>query len=246
MPYKVTNAQLKMWKAIWDIFISDEVFREYYTDYPSYVLTIDDESRITSKKGTLYIPPKTNKDPEGHFIAFEKKGDSIEIFDSSACAYQQFSNNPVLAQCIANRSRKKVLKLTNHPQDLCPGDTFCQTWSIAWLTDMRSLTDAKTQEQAITAMYTIVNTIAHSQKFIDYMLYPPNTRQFNALIKSEQVPDSIINNVYDFVLVSQKTRKEEIARIMKRTILFSACSDGKYICNLFSTHRNKTQLLLNL
>ena len=106
-----------MWKHLWDIFIADGEFRHYYTKTPSYDLVLSDKTPIRRPKGTLYIPPK-RKGGEGHFIAYEMLADKIYIFDPSAYAYQQFSKNPGLAKSISIRSKKRILKLTKHPQDL--------------------------------------------------------------------------------------------------------------------------------
>jgi uncharacterized ubiquitin-like protein YukD len=220
----VSNKQLKMWKQLWDIFISDGEFRHYYTKYKTYDLLLSDTTPIKGTYGTLYIPPK-KREKEGHFIAYQIVGDSILIFDSSAYAYQQFSNNPDLAESIRIRSGKKVVKLTDHPQDLCEGDTFCQTWSLAWLTpSLKSKVKAKSVYDAISSMYEIIHSIAMSDKFVNYMLNPENETSFNNLIKTSQkefkIPDStcIINNVHDFVQFSQYVPREYVERIMMNMI----------------------------
>jgi hypothetical protein len=216
----VSNKQINMWKQLWDIFIADGAFRHYYTNYHSYDLTMNDTTPITNTKGTLYIPPK-KREKEGHFIAYQMLGSDIHIFDPSAYAYQQFANNPDLAQSIALRSGKKVVKLTNHPQDLCQGDTFCQTWSLAWLKpNLKHLTNVRTMNNSINSIYTIVHTVSNNDKFIGYMLNPPNKTSFNKLIKKSQkefkIPDStcMINNVEEFVQFSQNITKNDIALIM--------------------------------
>lgn len=216
----ISNKQLNMWKKTWDTFISDEVFRDYFTNRPSYDLVLSNNKPITNNRGTLYIPPK-RKNGEGHFIAYEMKGPSMIIFDPSAYAYQQFSNNPALAVSLENRSGKRVIKLDKHPQDFCPGDTFCQTWSIAWLkASMRRLTDVKSMTGAINSLHRIVYTISHNQKFIAYMMNPPNRKKFNSIIrnyaKDFSIPESNsqIDNVKEFVKFSQTITKKDIARIM--------------------------------
>ena len=216
----ISNKQINMWKQLWDIFIADGEFRHYYTNYNSYDLVMNDNTPINNTKGTLYIPPKKGE-KEGHFIAYQMLGKDIHIFDPSAYAYQQFANNPGLAQSIANRSRKKVIKLTNHPQDLCEGDTFCQTWSLAWLKpNLKHLTNVKTANNSINSIYNIVHTVANNSKFSEYMLNPENKASFNRIVKQSQkdfkIPDStcIINNVENFVQFSKLISKDDIGRIM--------------------------------
>lgn len=217
-----SNKQLKMWKYLWDVFIADKVFRQFFSNVPSYDLTLNNRSPLTTNKGTLYIPPKTKRDPEGHFIAYEKVGSNIHIFDSSAYAYQQFQNNPELERLVANRSGKNVKKLNIHPQDVCPGDTFCQTWSLGWLrSNLRHLTEnVNSKNMAINSMYELIRRISHSKLFVQYMTFQKNRVPFNRIIRRAAVKFKIpvstvkIKNVRDFVLFSQKIQKEDVARIM--------------------------------
>jgi len=213
----MSKKQLNMWKELWDIFISDEAFREYYSETPSYDLTIKDTSPITHTKGTLYIPP-AKKGGEGHFIAYQMNKNTIEIFDSSAYAYQQFQNDPRLHQSIVNRSKKTMIKLNIHPQDLCIGDTFCQTWSLGWIKPkLRQFTEnVKTQKGSIHSMYNIVHTVANSHKFSEYLMY--NVNQFNKLVeqtrKKFDVKICSINNILDFINFSKNITEEQIGLIM--------------------------------
>lgn len=215
-----SNKQLNMWKHLWDVFISDVEFRKYYTNYPSYDLVLGNETPIVNSRGTLYIPPAV-PNGQGHFIAYQMNGNKIEIFDPSAYAYQEFSSNPNLQNSIGQRSGKSLVKLTNHPQDLCKGDTFCQTWSLAWLKpNLRQFTNAKNVNSAITSIYNIVSTVAKNNMFKDYMLFKPNQSSFNKIIKEAQekfkIPDStcLINNVQEFVKFSRDITRDDIERIM--------------------------------
>ena len=213
----MSKKQLNMWKELWDIFISDEAFREYYTGTPSYDLTMSDKTPIKHKKGTLYIPPK-KQNGEGHFIAYQTNQGTIEIFDSSAYAYQQFHNNPGLQKSIADRSGKTVIKLNIHPQDVCIGDTFCQTWSLGWIKPkLRQFTEnVKNQKGSINSMYNIVHTVANSHKFSEYLMY--NVNQFNKLVeqtrKKFDVKICSINNIIDFINFSKNITEEQIGLIM--------------------------------
>lgn len=217
-----SNKQLKMWKYLWDVFIADSEFRKFFSNVPSYDLKMNIHTPLHTRKGTLYIPPKTKRDPEGHFIAYEKVGNNIHIFDSSAFAYQQFQNNPELKRLVAKRSGKSVKKLKIHPQDVCPGDTFCQTWSLGWLrNNLRGLTENVTNKRsAINSMYELIRRIARSKLFVEYMMFKENRIPFNRIVRNAAVKFKVplstvkIKNVRDFVLFSQKISKEDVARIM--------------------------------
>lgn len=224
-----TNKQLKVWKHLWDIFIADSEFRKYYTNVPAYDLTMNDRSPISTNKGTLYIPPKNKRDPEGHFIAYEKIGREIHIFDPSSYAYQQFQNNPELERLVSIRSGKTIRKLKLHPQDACPGDTFCQTWSLGWLkSNLRSnvitASESKNKQKTIESLYTLIRKISRSKLFINYMTYKPNIPGFNKLIiqamKKFNLPKSTskINDVKEFIHFSQNISLSDISRIMLNEI----------------------------
>jgi len=207
----VSQKQLKMWKEVWDAVISDNEFRKYYSGTRTYDLPGTD--KISTKKGTLYIPP-IGKSHEGHFIAYEKHGQDIHVFDSSAFAYQQFNSNPALALEIAERSGKRVVKIHDHPQDLCPMDTFCQTWSLAWLTS--GVPSVGTASQASTFLYDTVTKILRSKKFREYLEH--NEAAFDKIIaaskKHFKIPDSrsLINNVHDYL--SFKPTKKDLDWIL--------------------------------
>ena len=215
---------LRLWKHIWDIFISDETFRYYYTDTPSYDLDMKKSTLntpILRNRGTLYIGPQSSRDPEGHFIAYEKNSKEIKIFDPSSLVYQQFNNNPNLAVSVAHRSKRNVVKLKQHPQDLYTGDTFCQTWTIAWLkSKLRPLTHVSSPCESVNSMFTIIKTISHSKKFTEYMLYPPNRINFNKLIKRARVQHNSreLCDVVDFVRFTKSLKEQDIARIMKNNV----------------------------
>lgn len=210
---KISNKQLNMWKELWDIFISDGEFRHYYTNSPSYDLDVANKTPITKSKGTLYIPPKTQRG-EGHFIAYQMIGDKIEIFDPSAYAYQQFQNNPALQKSISDRSKKTMVQLNLHPQDVCIGDTFCQTWSLAWLDPkLKHHTEGK---NTVSSMFEIIHTISKSKKFEEYMLH--NEKQFDKIVhesrKKFDVKICVINDTREFLDFSKKMSRDEVERIM--------------------------------
>lgn len=166
------KSHLYMWKEIWDIFVSDTPFRQFYTNKKVYDLTLEKNNTntpIKTKAGTLYIPIDKF---QGHFLAFEQNNNKIHIFDPSRYGFAQFRDIPGLQQSVINRSKKTIETISNHPQDHCPGDTFCQTWSLAWLNNkLRPLTKAKNKNESINAIYEIVRHISRSVKFVKYMLH---------------------------------------------------------------------------
>jgi hypothetical protein len=213
-----------IWKHIWDLVISEEKFREFFFHSgPSYDLTLKNTSRITAKSGTFYIPPSKNED-EGHFIAYEIIGPKIYIYDSSKYAFQQFSKNPELAKSIELRSGKKVVKLRHHPQDVCHEDTFCQTWSLAWLTpELRHISLSKTTpRKTIERMYKIIHFIIRKpafKKFIikyknDYNGWIQEARTNKNILGRGDMTNTDIKNANNFIQYSKTITERKLAEIM--------------------------------
>ena len=209
---------LHMWKHLWDVFMSDTEFRKYYTTKKVFDLTMQNTEPITGKKGTLYIPPLKKNGSEGHFLAFEITGKNIHIFDG----YAQFREILGLRESVSIRSKKIIKEFDNHPQDHCDGDTFCQTWSLAWLNNkLRLLTKAKNENESKDAIYKIVNHISHSKKFIDYMMSNEKTFDKSKLFTFARTKFKVspktckINNTKEFIEFSQKISKQDIAVIME-------------------------------
>jgi len=215
-----------LWKHIWDLVISEPKFREYFFHSgPSYDLTVNARTPILKKAGTLYIPPaRNNNEDEGHFIAYEIIGPKIYVYDSSRAAYQQFSNNPKLSRSIELRSGKKLVKLSHHPQDVCGEDTFCQTWSLAWLTpELRHLSLRKTSpRKTIERMYTIIRYISRKpafKKFImkykdDYTQWIHEARTNKSVLGHGDMSKTDIKNIKSFIDYSHTMSERKLSEIM--------------------------------
>jgi len=226
----VLNLKLRVWKKLWDFFTSDDEIREYIIGPNStYTLRLNNTSPIIAPQGSLYIPSTGG---EGHFIAYEFNGNKIRIFDSSGFAYQEFSNNPNIKNSIRIRSKRSIVNITNNPQDICPGDTFCQTWSLAWLSpNLRHLTKLKRNTHntntAINSMYTIIHTISRNRNFLEWMngnrvLYTEKIRKKIESMTAKNVGANKgvnlvckeFNNTDKFLHFTQHIPKEYVAKIM--------------------------------
>jgi hypothetical protein len=226
----VLNLKLRIWKELWDFFTSDDAIREYIIGPNStYTLRLNSTSPIIAPQGSLYIPSTGG---EGHFIAYEFNGNKIRIFDSSGYAYQEFSNNPRIKNSIRIRSNRSIININNNPQDICQGDTFCQTWSLAWLSpNLRKLTKLKktthTTASAINSMHTIIHNISRNRNFLEWMnankvLYTTKiieiikkrtTKQVGAT-KGVNLVCKEFNNTDKFLHFTQHIPKEYVAKIM--------------------------------
>jgi hypothetical protein len=178
---------------------------------------------ILKKMGTLYIPPQDNDD-EGHFIAYEIIGPKIYVYDSSRFAYEQFSKNPDLSRLIEIRSGKKLVKLHHHPQDVCKEDTFCQTWSLAWLTpELRHLSIRKTSpRRTIERMHAIIQYISRTPAFKRFIMeykddvkgWLYKARMNKKVLGHGDMSGTDIKNIKNFIDYSHKMTERKLSEIM--------------------------------
>ena len=225
-PLDVKN--LILWKHIWDLVISEEKFRAKLLTGPTFTLNKHsfNNRKITAKKGSLYIEPSgENGDDEGHFVAYELSEKSITIFDPSGYAYQQFDKT--MAKKVSAMSGKKAILLNIHPQEICTGDTFCQTWSLAWLNSkLREKTvGLQSPKDAIKSMYKIVTTIIKSPKFTGFILkhksdidsWITEARTKGKKYFNMNMTNTMIANCEDFIHFSRQVDKNDIEYIMSMT-----------------------------
>lgn len=209
---KLSN-KLACWKELWSVFIADPAFREHYTK--THDFTVGEDNKIDKPSGTICLKGNRNSG-EDHFIAFKKYIDHIEIFDPADTSgrYNSFLNDSVKNK-IMKMSNRSVRVVNWHPQ--ChDGDTFCQTWSLAWLKSSlrKYIKSVKTNQDSIINMYKICKTIARSRSFSQYMTYPPNIPDFQKLInKTCKKYKSPPMTVYDFVDMSRNITLRQIKEI---------------------------------
>ncbi len=163
--------------------MSDPEFRKYFTNTADYTVRMNSKKKIIDKAGTIRLPG-TRKSGEDHFISFVMYPERIDIFDPAdpSSRYNSFLTDRVKNK-IASLSARPVRVLNCHPQRH-DGDTFCQTWSLAWMKPSlrKNVTGVRTSNQSMTAMHKICRAIANSKKFSEYMLDPPNAASFQRVI----------------------------------------------------------------
>lgn len=205
--------KLACWKEIWSVFMADPEFREHYTG--THDFTVGKDISINRSQGTLRLPG-TRKSGEDHFIAFKKYTHHIEIFDPADTSgrYNSFLNDTVKYK-IMKMANRSVRVVNWHPQ--ChDGDTFCQTWSLAWLKPSlrKYITTVKTKQDSIVNMYKLCSKIAKSRAFSQYMLDPGNVIPFQKLIsktcKEYKTPQM---SVREFVDMSKNIKLRDIKEI---------------------------------
>lgn len=180
------SRDLACWKTLWDIFISDVEFRKYYANVKGdYRITPGTKKPIQHPAGTFVLPGERSSG-EDHFVTYNMTPQRITVFDPSDTSgtYGSYLNETARKK-IATLAKKPLYVSSRHPQ--ChSGDTFCQTWSLAWL--RRSLhdyiNDSKTPNSSIAPITALVKRIAQSSKFKTYMM--SNKVQFQPIINKER------------------------------------------------------------
>jgi hypothetical protein len=194
MPSPLSKS-LKAWKETWDVFISDPEFRNYFLNGTSgdYTVRPNSRVRITKKFGTIRIPGGRSED---HFVAYARSPNGgINIFDSADTSgrYNSFLSANVIQSVARMASANSVRLLPHHPQ--ChDNDTFCQTWSLAWLKPSlrKYVIGVRSPSKSAENIYKICHAIAKSQKFSQYMRYnsEPFTKVINKIRKKYKLTDN--------------------------------------------------------
>ena len=138
-----SDADMTNWKKMWNDILSDPDFRYwfigksgggYYQLFKDGKIKNDTPKGAPTKKGTFYM--KFGK--AGHYVAYEKKEKSILIFDSSHSIGNEHGRySGCLPDFMKTIEKKfspniKFVEKFGTPQTL-KGDSFCQTWSLAYL-----------------------------------------------------------------------------------------------------------------
>jgi hypothetical protein len=209
-------SDLVLWKSVWDFVLNDPEFRLQFTGGGDYKISECGGSRnsIKHEKGTIYISDPNVTDGQGHFISYEMKNGKIHIFDSASPGgqYGEWATLPILRR-IAKRAGKEFVLLPNHPQ-VHEEDSFCQTWSLAWLSPMRKYTlNVKTPSQGIERLYIICKMIINDYRFEEYVMkHRMNIRQY---IINEKMKNPAFKTAKGFINYSRDMTPEMFRNIFE-------------------------------
>lgn len=139
-----TEADLTHWKNMWSDILADPDFRFWILGKADGAGYFDLKKNLTVnnmtpeggsiQKGTFFM--KFGK--LGHYVSYEIKNDKIYIFDSSHSTGDERGKYsdclpPFMETIMKNFSSNVVfVEKFGTPQTL-DGDSFCQTWSLAYL-----------------------------------------------------------------------------------------------------------------
>ena len=209
------SRELVCWKTLWDVFISDEEFRKYYTKTKGdYRITIRTTKPIRHPAGTLLLPG-TRSSGEDHFVTYTMTSARITIFDPSDTSgtYGSYLNANVKKK-ISELANKPLYVNDRHPQ--ChSGDTFCQTWSLAWLRRKlhTHINESKTPSSSSIPLSRLVRRIANSTRFKAYMM--ANKVPFQLIIHKERHKKHLPPmTVEEFIYMSQHITPHQIKDIL--------------------------------
>ena len=209
------SKELKSWKTLWDLFISDPEFRKYFTNTSGdYKITSRSVKPILEPSGTLLLPG-SRRSGEDHFVAYTMTPQRITVFDPSDTSgtYGSYLNENTKRK-ISQLAKKPLYVNHRHPQ--ChSGDTFCQTWSLAWLSRNLSnyISESRTPNSSAGPIARLVKTVARSNRFINYMHF--NEQTFQSLITRERNNKKLPSMTVDqFIHMSQHITPLQIRAIL--------------------------------
>jgi hypothetical protein len=177
-----SESDMTHWKYMWNDILSDPDFRCWFTNKKAcgyYQLKknkkIEDETpkNALKNKGTFYM----KFDQLGHYVAYEIKKDSINIFDSSHSTGNEFG---IYSDCLPDfietikknfSPNIKFIEKFGTPQIL-KGDSFCQTWSLAYLLGKptQDIMSKINKDNRIEILYKLCKKIISSKVFEEICL----------------------------------------------------------------------------
>jgi hypothetical protein len=205
---------IALWKMVWDFVMNDKSFRKKFTRGGEY--TASEKKPMSEPHGTIYIGDSSD---EGHFIAYEIVGGLLHIFDSAASQnrYGEWATQDVLEH-LANRAKKpSYTMVTCHPQ-VHKEDSFCQTWSLAWLTkEFRPLvTQVTTEKSALNSLFTICQRIVHDERFVKFVTHKKDFQEhMDQCIKDVKLKRPAFDTPETFLKFSDEMTLEMFTRIFE-------------------------------
>jgi hypothetical protein len=174
---KANESDMTNWKYMWNDILSDPDFRcwitgktagGYYQLFKNTKIENDTPKGCSTKKGTFYM--KFGK--LGHYVAYEMKAKEILIFDSS---HSTGNENGIYSECLLGFTKTIKSKFSPNikfvedfgtPQIL-KGDSFCQTWSLAYLlgSPTKKIIKEITVTNRIEILYKLCKKIIDSRVF---------------------------------------------------------------------------------
>lgn len=132
----VSFAVVKTWKERWDHVMNDEDFRIALTGKADYTCNsrtgFGSDKKSPESEGTIYIS-NSKIGGQGHFIAYKKNANKTVVFDPapSEGTYGAWADKKVIGHI--EKFTKKPVRVEGYHTQHHEDDSFCATWSLAWL-----------------------------------------------------------------------------------------------------------------
>lgn len=178
--------------------MNDKAFRMALTgtsDYTCNYKTGFGNNKIPNGSGTIYI-----KDPrigdQGHFIGYRRNLNKIVLFDPAPPEgrFGAWANQKVIGYIQNNTGLPVSIEQyhTQHHKD----DTFCATWSLAWLDNsMNKFTkNVTTGNIGIKNIFQICRIIANKPEFVEHVI-----RVFKLHGMSELTARNFLKRTYEWL-----------------------------------------------
>lgn len=161
------------WKMLFTDVMSDHVLREYLSGkkLASVHVIVNDDKIIYEKNKTVNIGQYyIDYGKLAHFVSFEIKKKVVYIYDPSYKygVYRECINHVI--KKLTKRYEKKGIKVCFVKKygvgQIHPEDTFCQTWSFAYLDDtLREYLLQNTEYTNLDCLYSICKAIISKPEF---------------------------------------------------------------------------------
>ena len=198
------------WKTIYDQIVSDKDFRrDFLKDEQHGDVTIKALSRPLKNypvKGTICIKAAGGED---HFLSYKKvDANTLNIFDPTPAGGPYGDLYPKSEKHIKRVfGVSKILKHRKHPQ-ICPGDTFCQTWSLFWnmansqkvISKFNGSNSPMSRAMSKRIMYDFVKKIVNSSEFLRHAkpyLQHPFSKLSTFIYYSRRINKQNIDEIMD-------------------------------------------------
>jgi len=191
---KMIPKNIALWKMVWDFVMNDKSFRKKFTRGGEYTA----HDTLLKTHGTIYIGDSSD---EGHFIGYEIVNGNLFIFDPATPGHKHSKWIQVLEQ--------PYTLVACHPQ-VHDEDSFCQTWSLAWLTkEFRPLVEKN-------AIFTICQRIVHDERFVKFVTTKKDFQEhLDQCIKDVKLKRPAFDTPETFLKFSDEMTLEMFTRIFE-------------------------------
>lgn len=191
----ISFSVVSTWKERWDHVMNDADFRIALTGKADY--TCNSRTGFGSSKkspesaGTIYISDKNIGD-QGHFIAYKKNANKTVVFDPAPTegTFGAWADEKVIGHI--EKFTKRPVHLEGYHTQHHVDDSFCATWSLAWLMpSLKPLTKNVTNDKSgMHNIFEICKRISERSEFPEHVL---------RIFESERVAHNFLKRTHEWL-----------------------------------------------